>query len=134
IKGSKSDTPNYVRAHDTLKAYLDTLPPTLTIIADELGRPIRPERLSKDMRRHLNQIGLPHLHLHGLRHAAGAALADAGCSSKEIAAVLGHKTLQMVEKYTKGAEQRRLADQAIVKLQKAKTRPGRLKQPGPEAR
>ena len=28
---------------------------------------------------------------YGLRHTAGAALAEAGCSEKEIMAVLGHK-------------------------------------------
>ena len=36
-------------------------------------------------------------------------LADAGCTAHEIAAISGHKTLKEVERYTKGADQARLA-------------------------
>lgn len=117
IGGRKTKTPITVRIHPALRAYLDTLPNTITIIADAVGRPVRPERLSKDLRAHLDSIGLTHLHLHGLRHTAGKMLAEAGCSSHEIAAVLGHATLQMVERYTKRADQERLASSAVVKLQ-----------------
>jgi integrase len=116
IGGSKTKNPIAVAIHPALRTYLDTLPASLTIIADKLGRPVKDSRLSKDLRAHLDSIGLPHLHLHGLRHTAGKMLAEAGCSSHEIAAVLGHSTLQMVERYTKRADQVRLAGAAIVKL------------------
>jgi integrase len=135
IRGAKRDTPNYIRAHTALRLYLNGLPKTLYIIADADGQPVKPDRLSKDMRKHLDKCGLPHLHLHGLRHEAGSALAEAGCTAKEIAAVLGHRTLQMVEKYTHGAEQRRLADKAIIKLERAgeaKTASRRAKTSPPE--
>jgi enterobacteria phage integrase len=69
-------------------------------------------RLSKD----LDSIGLTDVHLLGLRHTAGTALAEAGCSSHEIQAVLGHNTLQMVKRYTKRAQQRRMAGSAVLKL------------------
>ena len=118
VAGSKNQNPVLVPVHYRLKAYLDALPPALFLIADAAGRPIRPERLSKDMRKHLDNIGLTELHLHGLRHTAGKALAEAGCSPHEIAAVLGHKTLQMVERYTKKARQRRMAGSAVVKLER----------------
>ena len=36
-------------------------------------------------------------------------LADAGCTAHEIAAISGHKTLKEVVRYTKGADQARLA-------------------------
>jgi hypothetical protein len=92
------------------------LPATLYLITDEQGRPYKANTLSKIMRKHLDQIGLTHLTLHGLRHTAGQALAEAGCSPHEIAAVLGHRTLQMVQHYTKTANQTKLAAAAIVKL------------------
>lgn len=116
IPGSKTSNPVYVPVHPILKAYLDALAPTLYLITDVSGRPIKANRLSRDMRAHLDHIGLPGLSLHGLRHTAGAALAEAGCEPHEIQAVLGHKTLQMVERYTKKANQRRMAGTAILKL------------------
>jgi integrase len=88
-------------------------------VVDEEGRPVEESAFTKQFRRALIAANLPHLHFHGLRHTAGAALAEAGCSAKEIMAVLGHKTSAMVTKYTEGAEQRRLASAAIKKLQEA---------------
>jgi len=52
---------------------------------------------------------------HGLRKAAARRLAEAGCSTSEIAAITGHKTLAEVERYTRAADQERLARQAIQK-------------------
>ena len=53
---------------------------------------------------------------HGLRMTAAAKLAEAGCSTHEIAAITGHKTLAMIEHYTAGADQVRRAKAAIFKL------------------
>lgn len=117
IAGSKNQNPVTVPVHKALKAYLDKLPETLYIIVDALGRPISPTALTHGMREHLDSIGLKDLHLHGLRHTAGKVLAEAGCTPHEIAAVLGHKTLQMVEHYTKKAQQRRLAGAAIIRME-----------------
>jgi integrase len=38
--------------------------------------------------------------MHGLRKAAARPLAEAGCTTHEIAAITGHKTLSEVERYT----------------------------------
>lgn len=119
IAGSKTSNPVWVPTHPDLRAYLDALPPALTLIADEAGRPVTPDRLTHDMRAWLDGIGLEGLHLHGLRHTAGKTLADLGCTMHEIAAVLGHKTMQMVQRYTKGADQKRLATAAILKMTSA---------------
>ena len=54
--------------------------------------------------------------LHGLRKAAARGLAEAGCTEKEIAAVTGHTTLKEVARYTRAADQRRLAEGAVAKL------------------
>ena len=56
---------------------------------------------------------------HGLRKNAGIALAEVGCTDKQIMAVLGHKTYAQSHAYTRRAEQKRLAEQAIRKLERA---------------
>jgi integrase len=43
-------------------------------------------------------------------------LAEAGCSTHEIACVTGHRTLAMVELYTRAADQKRMAGAAVVRL------------------
>ena len=61
---------------------------------------------------------------HGLRKAAARRLAEAGCSANEIAAITGHATLSEVSRYTKAADQKRLARTAIDRL------PGRVASEG----
>jgi integrase len=55
---------------------------------------------------------------HGIRKAAARRLAEAGCSANEIAAITGHASLEEVTRYTKAAEQKRLARSAIDRLAK----------------
>jgi integrase len=112
----------FIPAHKRLRAYLAELPmDALLFVVDQAGRPLDETTFSKEFRAALDAASLQHLHFHGLRHTAGAALAEAGCSEKEIMAVLGHKTLSMVQKYTQGARRKRLASTAIAKLEGAGT-------------
>jgi integrase len=53
---------------------------------------------------------------HGLRKATARRLAEAGCTPHQIAAITGHQSLKEVERYTRGADQRRLAASAVVRL------------------
>ncbi|HWW36986.1 MAG TPA: tyrosine-type recombinase/integrase [Xanthobacteraceae bacterium] len=53
--------------------------------------------------------------VHGLRKAASRRMAEAGCTPHEIAAITGHRTLKEVERYTRAADQARLARQAAAK-------------------
>jgi len=70
----------------------------------------------------LVRVGLSNdLNVHGLRKLAAAELADAGCSVHEIASITGHKSLSMVQLYTRSADQERLASAAIVRLSEQKT-------------
>ena len=59
---------------------------------------------------------------HGLRKSAGRRLAEAGCTEKQIAAILGHTSLGEVARYTREANQVGLADDAMAMLEKAETR------------
>jgi len=124
VRQEKTDEPLAIRAHRRLKAYLDALPKAaLLFVVDAAGRPVDETTFSKEFRAALDAAGLEQLHFHGLRHTAGRALAEAGCSAHEIQAITGHRTLQMVEHYTKAARQKRLASAAISKLEGTGTEP-----------
>ncbi|WP_416877930.1 tyrosine-type recombinase/integrase [Litorimonas sp.] len=62
-------------------------------------------------------IGLPHCSAHGLRKARGRLMAEHNCTDRQIMAVLGHKTSAMATKYTRAANQKRLAEQAYGKTE-----------------
>ena len=67
---------------------------------------MKADTLRKDAARHLDRLGLTDLHFHGLRHTTATALAEAGCTSREIMAITGHQTEQMVKLYTQGWSKR----------------------------
>jgi integrase len=67
--------------------------------------------------------GLPHCSAHGLRHAAARRMANAGASTSEIAAVTGHRSLGEVSRYTRSADQRKLAASAIAKVEQNESKP-----------
>ena len=70
----------------------------------------------------IEDAGLPERCVtHGLRKAATRRLAEAGCSANEIAAITGHATLVEVSRYTKAAEQKRLAKAAIRRLERSQS-------------
>ncbi len=114
-----------IPAHPALRAELAAWRTSATstlILTTEQGLPWRPNYLSEVMSAALRQIGLPAgLNVHGLRKLAATRLAEAGCSAHEIAAVTGHKTLQMVQHYTESADQGKLAQAAIVRLRTKET-------------
>lgn len=48
----------------------------------------------------VRDIGLADLHFHDLRHEAVSRLVEAGLSDQEVAAISGHKSMQMLKRYT----------------------------------
>jgi integrase len=89
----------------------------VTILTNSHGRPWKPHTLSEMLPIALAKVGLPgDLNVHGLRKLAATELADAGCTPHEIAAITGHRTLQMVQHYTRSADQERLAGAAVLRL------------------
>ncbi|KIC09836.1 integrase [Leisingera sp. ANG-M1] len=82
------------------------------ILADEFGRALNYDQLQKKVMAVRKTAGLTAYSLHGLRYSAAGELAEAGCTDQQIAAITGHKSLSMVQKYSKGASQKRLAKEA----------------------
>lgn len=90
----------------------------VTILNTEFGRPYTVAGFSRFMREAITAARLPMAcKVHGLRKTAGRMLAEAGASARQIMDVLGHKSLSEAERYTRDAEQARLARDAIQKLQ-----------------
>jgi len=67
--------------------------------------PARPVELRKPWLEALKAAGIEHFRWHDLRHSAASYLAMNGASLAEIAEVLGHKTLQMVKRYSHLSDQ-----------------------------
>ena len=90
----------------------------VTILTTEFGKPYTVDGFGQWLRDAITAAGLPlGCQPHGLRKAAGRRLAEAGCTAHEIMAVLGHQTLTEAERYTREADQARLAAGAVAKLQ-----------------
>jgi len=45
-------------------------------------------------------VGIVDLHFHDLRHEAVSRLVEAGLSDQEVSAISGHKSMQMLKRYT----------------------------------
>ena len=60
----------------------------------------QPFSVEKSFKRMLVRAGLPMARLHDMRHTVGSTLAREGRSPVEIATVLGHKTLEVVKRYS----------------------------------
>src|SRR5215469_10004734 len=104
----------------------------LTLLVTQTGKSYGGDDFTDQFRSWCDAAGLPkHCKFHGLRKAALTRLADAGCSVHEIAAISGHKTLSEVERYTKAANQARLARAAMERMgnQGVKPEPGEVSKP-----
>jgi integrase len=100
-----------------LQAVFDATPcEHLTFLTTRTGKPYAGNDFTEQFRVWCNEAGLPAAcKVHGLRKAACRRLAENGCSANEIAAISGHMTLKEVERYTKAAEQQKLARNAMAR-------------------
>jgi enterobacteria phage integrase len=116
----KTGTKLKIHLHSDLKAVLAAAPREhVAILTTVYGKPFTVTGFSNFMREAIRAAGLPEdCRAHGLRKAAGRRLAEALCSPHEIMAVLGHKSLAEAERYTRGANQARLAESAIAKQER----------------
>jgi integrase len=112
-----------IALHPELRSTLDAASRAhIAIITTRAGGAYTVDSYSGFLRAAIAAAGLPlDCQPHGLRKAAGRRLAEAGCTAKEIMAVLGHKTLSEAERYTRDADQGSLSRAAMTKLREAET-------------
>jgi integrase len=106
-----------IPVHGKLREIIDATPGEhLTFLVTRSGKPFGGSDFSDQFRMWCNQAGLPRACVvHGLRKAACRRLAEAGCSANEIASISGHATLKEVERYTRAADQARMARNAMAR-------------------
>jgi integrase len=62
------------------------------LLADELGRPIHPDTLSRRFDALVTKSQLPRLTIHGLRHTAATLMLSDGVPTKIVSEMLGHSS------------------------------------------
>jgi integrase len=82
----------------------------LTFLTTAAGKPFTAAGFGNWFRDVCNEAGIPKgTSAHGLRKATCRRLAEAGVSANVIASISGHTSLREVQRYTKAAEQKRMA-------------------------
>lgn len=118
----KTGTKLAIPLHRSLWATLEAYPrDKIALLATSRGGPYTKESFGNLLADAIRAAGLPRdCKLHGLRKSAGVRLAEVGCSTREIMAVLGHRSLSQAEHYTKHVSQAKLARAAMDRLESVK--------------
>lgn len=96
IPETKTGTPRRVPLSTAALAVLDGLPRRL----DGRVWGMRPDSISQAFERVCKASGIEGLTFHDLRHEATSRLFEKGLNPMQVAAITGHKTLQMLKRYT----------------------------------
>jgi integrase len=89
----------------------------LAFIAGESGRPLTKESFGNLFRKACRAAGLENRSAHGLRKAAATRAANAGATVAQLEAIFGWSGGTMAALYTRAADRRRLAIDAMHKLE-----------------
>jgi len=117
VKQEKTGVTLAIPVHPHLQAVFDATPGEhLTFLITATGKPYGGNAFTEQFRNWCDAAGLPRrCKPHGLRKAACRRLAEAGCSANEIMAISGHATMKELVRYTKAADQARLARNAMAR-------------------
>ena len=115
VRQEKTEAPLMIPMHPELVRVLAAVPRSnLTFMVTDDGAAFTAKALSNWFGKRSRAAGLMRCTAHGLRKLAATRLANAGCSAEQIKAITGHKTLAEVERYTRAADQVRLAQAALA--------------------
>ena len=100
--------------HANMMAAIRALGPTtaLAFLTTRFGRPYSAKGLANAFKKWCRKAGLPHCSVHTVRKGTLTMMANRGRSVHEIAAYGGHKSLRMVETYTRKRDEARLSRSA----------------------
>jgi integrase len=112
MRQQKTEEPLDIPVHPKLQAILDTVPKSqMVFLQTQYGRPYaRSTAFSNWFRQQCDEAGLPsECSFHGLRKACSRRLAEAGVSVRIISAITGHRSLKEISRYTRAADQLKMA-------------------------
>ena len=89
---------------------------TKAFLLTDFGKAFTPNGFGNKFKDWCRQADLPHCSAHGIRKATATTLAENAATPHEIMSITGHQTLEEVERYTKAARMRKMADAAMMKL------------------
>ena len=118
IRQAKTRQAVIIPVHPTLKDVLENIERRGDhVLCRANGEPYTQPQLSVTFKDALRRMEMPEgATLYGLRATSADALANAGASPHMIASMTGHRPLSMVQHYTRGHDQRRLADASVALL------------------
>lgn len=121
VAGKTAKAVNVILAPD-LKAAIDATPTGKeTFLVTSQGNAFTDAGLGNWFRERCDEAGLPHCSMHGLRKALASIAADEGATQQQIKALGQWSNDAEVATYTAGANQGRLADEAITRVIEART-------------
>jgi len=116
VRQEKTDSRLWIPIHTELQKVIDGLPRCALTLLSVNGRQWTKTNFDNQFRAERKRLGI-RLVFHGLRKNAATALAEVGGSTKQISSITGQSP-EMVEHYTKAADQKRLAKDMILMLEK----------------
>src|SRR5215471_2892987 len=124
VKQRKTGKELLIPIYPELRAVLDATPSEhLTFLVTATGKPYGDNHFSESFREWCDAAGLPkRCTAHGLRKARCRWLAEHECTGPEIMANSGHESMKELVRYTKGADQAKLARNAMVRTVTANRR------------
>lgn len=118
VRQLKTDAQLTIRMHRDLKAAVTACPSGKPwFIVSQRGTPYAKESLGNWFKERCVEAGLPQCAAHGLRKAASRRLAELHLSNQLIKSITGHTTDSEVARYTRGADQERMAEAAMDALE-----------------
>jgi integrase len=118
LKTEKTGEWVHIPMLDVLKRTLDAGPiGDLAFICTAQGKPYVKEALGNAFKVACKAAGIMNKSAHGLRKAAATRAADNGATAHELMAIFGWKDIKEAEIYTRAANRKRLAAQAMRKLE-----------------
>jgi integrase len=119
FRRKKTDTPVDIPILPELQAAIDAMPKAdhLTFLVTEFGKPFTAAGFGGWFGDQCKLAAIPaRLSAHGLRKAGATRFAEHGATDHEIMAWGGWTSIKEVQRYTKAANRKRLAQQAAKKL------------------
>ena len=107
-----------IPVHPKLREIIEATPTigVKTFLVTHFGKPYTAPGFGNWFRELCDAADCPDVSAHGLRKATARRLAEIGCTANQIAAITGHASLSEVQRYTKAADRKRMAREAMAKL------------------
>ena len=116
VKQNKTGVELYIPFTARLRSYLAQTPKKgFTIVTTIHGTEMSYNAVEQRFRTVRERAGIGNYVMHGWRYTAAQQLLLAGCSDAEIGAITGHKSLEMIAKYSRKGQQAQLARTAQEK-------------------